>query len=514
MSTAWISIPTFAEPGQLHAFADREEPLASLYRPLVQAGNAVRAGQRNVAHRHVVYGYMGVGKSALILQTLKMLRESPADNTPGQRLLLPALGLDEPVDRQRWIILRVSGKHVASVDALADAIATKIQKEESEADSDPAQAPATEAMFPLFDMLASQADGALDTSLELPILSRLLRSDDQKLYRDVRVALRQLAEEVQKVQQWRGGKESRLRTASSVTEKSGQASLFGKAEGSAGPESRRVTGKAEAGASLKRETSFNEEQRLEGQWRVSAERLVDTLNGFFKATTRARIPTVLVLDDFDEVASSIGPSHHSRFQVLSWILGLFNRLCPTSLILSLRAEYMHEDVFRQFPLQTPVPPMDTAAARDAVAAWAEVHPGLSSQDKQSLLTAAERLLKCFPPRQQLLVPYRFLPVVQWLATRPSHPLVDDGELLKEYVRPRFMPHVVDALLRLSERMPEEDVLRCAAAHPVDPAPYDISDREREALSNAALLRPAMAGDPSERGIIIDPLCAYLRLMRA
>jgi len=74
MEFPWISIPSYAEPGRPHAFANREHQLAALYQRLVQAGNAVRDGHDAVHTKHVVFGYMGVGKSALILQALGMIR--------------------------------------------------------------------------------------------------------------------------------------------------------------------------------------------------------------------------------------------------------------------------------------------------------------------------------------------------------------------------------------------------------------------------------------------------------
>src|SRR5690348_13716249 len=95
----WIVIPKFAEPGQPHAFANREQQLAQLYKMVVSAGNAVRRPRRGgaVRLRAVVTGYMGVGKSALILQALGMIR-SEDGVVDGQTVPLP-VGLPEPEDR-------------------------------------------------------------------------------------------------------------------------------------------------------------------------------------------------------------------------------------------------------------------------------------------------------------------------------------------------------------------------------------------------------------------------------
>src|SRR5580692_4941154 len=118
-ASTWLDIPQIAEPGQAHAFADREAELSQLYLGLVSAGNAVRGGETGVRRRFVVLGPKGVGKSALVLQTLGMLRDELGVKD-GQRLALPP-DLPEPLDRQRWIILRLSGKRVA-VENIPEAI--------------------------------------------------------------------------------------------------------------------------------------------------------------------------------------------------------------------------------------------------------------------------------------------------------------------------------------------------------------------------------------------------------
>src|SRR4029079_18220392 len=99
---------------------------------------------------------------------------------------------------------------------------------------------------------------------------------------------------------------------------------------------------------------------LEQEVTVNADLATDALNGLFAATTAAGIPTVLFLDDFDELASGAGPSHAQRAKVLMEVLGVFNQLAPTCLILAIRQEYAHEDLFRQFR-RVYVPPMTRTA---------------------------------------------------------------------------------------------------------------------------------------------------------
>jgi hypothetical protein len=66
-----------------------------------------------------------------------------------------------------------------------------------------------------------------------------------------------------------------------------------------------------------------------------------------------------------------------------------------------------------------------------------------------------------------------------------------------------------AIQRLAGAMPDEDIGLCAEAVPLDPEPCAITTRERRALVSAGLLRPAMAGDPEDTRVVIDPLIAYL-----
>src|SRR5262249_50232321 len=111
--------PSAAQPGQLHAFVNREEELGRLYTGMISAGNALAAGQEGGISRHfAVVGPKGVGKSALVLQALGMVRD---EVVAGQRLPLPP-DLIQPVDRHRWLVLCLSGKHVSAMEGIADAI--------------------------------------------------------------------------------------------------------------------------------------------------------------------------------------------------------------------------------------------------------------------------------------------------------------------------------------------------------------------------------------------------------
>src|SRR5262249_5128088 len=112
----WLPIPRFPQIGQPFAFADREDQLAELYAMIADAGNSLVAGQRPAPVRIAVTGYKGVGKSSLILHALGMLRDPD-----GQGASLPS-ALPAPKEPKKWLVLRVSGKHVRGIEGLPDAL--------------------------------------------------------------------------------------------------------------------------------------------------------------------------------------------------------------------------------------------------------------------------------------------------------------------------------------------------------------------------------------------------------
>ena len=122
----WINIPMIADTGEELAFVQRREELAVLYRGMVEAGNSLRAGRLGVHRKFVVHGYLGVGKSALVLQALRMIREPmSADGIAAD------LGLPPPEDPERWLILRVSGKHVFGLDGMVDSLRRNVLDDET-----------------------------------------------------------------------------------------------------------------------------------------------------------------------------------------------------------------------------------------------------------------------------------------------------------------------------------------------------------------------------------------------
>jgi Cdc6-like AAA superfamily ATPase len=487
----WINIPLFAQPGQKHAFADREEQLAQLYKAIVSAGNAVRTHETAVRHRYVVSGYMGVGKSALILQVLGMIREEDGV-VAGQTVKLPA-ELPEPEDRQRWLILRASGKTTPSVDAIADAL--------------------QRSMLSVMDDVREEAERKTPHVLELSFIHRLFRRREARLYEEVKRALQQLTSEIQYVRAWQGALQTRSLEQSIRVEAHQQAEAEVEAQlQRVGGEPRTAEAKAglKAAAGLLRKTAMSATTSVEHRLAVSTQLVVDALNHFFAATDRAGIPTILVLDDFDEFASSVGPSHHDRSRVLSTVLGAFSELAPTCLIIGLREEYTHEDVMRQYR-NIPVPPFTRAVAAEALDAWSRVQsPSLEPDVARALRGLGDRFLQRFEHDEPAVIPFRFLQLVAWVANNIVPPDAPVDSLVLRYLKGNFSGEVVRAIQRIAAIMPAEHIPLCAEATPLEPEPYQLTERERLALSKAGLLRPAVAGDPSDTRLVLDPLVAYFR----
>jgi hypothetical protein len=244
---------------------------------------------------------------------------------------------------------------------------------------------------------------------------------------------------------------------------------------------------------------------------VSADLATEALNTLFDTTERAGMPTVLVLDDFDEFASNVGPSHAARSKVLASVLGTFNQLRPSCFILGVREEYMHEDVFRQFTTHH-IPPLTHAAGLEALDAWAKVQrPPLTVEQMRAFREFGDRFLQRFAPDARVVVPYRFLQMVSWIGNDGLDHGNSDEERILYYLRSTYNGEIYRAAQRLARLMPEADIEPAAEAVPLRPEPYaDMSPYEQRALLRAGLFRPAIADDPEEKTIVIDPLIAYLR----
>lgn len=485
----WLNIPGYAQPGQPHVFANREQEVNRLYRCLVSAGNAVRLQQPTATFRCVVSGYMGVGKSALLLQTLSMI-QSELQVAAGQRLPLPS-DLPIPLEPERWIIMRASGKRVASFDSLADDLRKSILE--------------------VLADVSTSAKQSTPGAVELPMLHRLLKQDG-RLYADVQSQLTILVKTIEYVRHWYGTERHETEVKNEQSERGRsittdlKSSLTAKGEPMKGLEATAALSAA-AGFIAKAGKSVKTQVDLERRVTINADMVVEVLNSFFEATHRAKLPTILLLDDFDEFATHESGSYDERVKVLGTLLRVFSNLKPTCLLFGLRQEYVTDDVKRQYKELLYVPPMSRPAARAALDGWAQwqwrEHP------VKDLLQLGERFLLLSPERRSVL-PFHFLQMVAWLANNGDLER-SEHELLSDYLEGAYPSHVVRAIEKLCALMSPTDLEYCFRAEPIAPDAYEKFDRyERLALSREGLLRPASAGNVDDPRLLIDPLLGYYR----
>lgn len=464
----WINIPMIADTGEELAFVQRREELAVLYRGMVEAGNSLRAGRLGVHRKFVVHGYLGVGKSALVLQALRMIREPmSADGIAAD------LGLPPPEDPERWLILRVSGKHVFGLDGMVDSLRRNVLDDET------AQ-PVVDELHPesrlaLYAEVHQQVASAVPDVLQLSPLHRLLRTRESQLYEQLRADLRELAKAIDHIT---------YQVATAETSESG------------------------AAASEGREAAHERRERDE------AHILVEVLNRFFRTASAAGLPTLLILDDFDDIAVASGASAERRARMLSSLLSEFTQLAPTCMVLTLRSEYMNDSVLRQYR-RIYLPPLNRTDARIILGIWAQAqHPPLDAETTQRLQELGDRFLKSFDIEEPVVVPFRFLQLVTWLANNLLIYQLQDADeekMLLRYFGSKYPLHAVRALRHVVELMPPEHIAACANASPLEGAPYAaLTPHERLALERSSLLRPAVASDPTDPRLVLDPLCAFLR----
>ena len=464
----WINIPMIADTGEELAFVQRREELAVLYRGMVEAGNSLRAGRLGVHRKFVVHGYLGVGKSALVLQALRMIREPMSASG-----IAADLGLPPPEDPERWLILRVSGKHVFGLDGMVDSLRRNVLDDET------AQ-PVVDELHPesrlaLYAEVHQQVASAVPDVLQLSPLHRLLRTRESQLYEQLRADLRELAKAIDHIT---------YQVATADTSESG------------------------AAASEGREAAHERRERDE------AHILVEVLNRFFRTASAAGLPTLLILDDFDDIAVASGASAERRARMLSSLLSEFTQLAPTCMVLTLRSEYMNDSVLRQYR-RIYLPPLNRTDARIILGIWAQAqHPPLDAETTQRLQELGDRFLKSFDIEEPVVVPFRFLQLVTWLANNLLIYQLQDADeekMLLRYFGSKYPLHAVRALRHVVELMPPEHIAACANASPLEGAPYAaLTPHERLALERSSLLRPAVASDPTDPRLVLDPLCAFLR----
>jgi Cdc6-like AAA superfamily ATPase len=485
MNLPYITIPQYATTGQVHAFADREVEVAQLYRSVISAGNRVRAGAPTVRERFVVSGYMGVGKSAAILETLARIRGER--DTP--------TSFEEPADRQRWLVFYLSGKHYQGTGALADGVQRMI----------------VEALSDIHELAAS----ASKTALKIPLYARPFRAQEAAAFKDVKDSLEILATTILFVRAFLGGAAKVKYQAQDLQEfrRTLDAQLKSELKNK-GIDIESLSAKAAIEVasqySLQWASSAQIALSVEHEITLSADFLVDIFNTFFDATARAKVPTILAMDDFDELASAIGPAYSERARVLNSLLGAFSRLSPSALIVGLREEYTDVDTRRQYQ-SLHVPPMRRRDAAAALRAWAQLQqPALSTKDVDDFIAFGERFVEQFDRDAPVVVPFRYLQLVAVISNRGVDLTATTAALVRRYVESECNREAFRAFERLCDALSEDDVERAAEVLPVDLDNYKLSERERRALESYGLVRPAAAGDATDKSVFLDPLFAYER----
>jgi hypothetical protein len=481
-SPVYIQIPLFAAPEQLHAFADREKTVEKLYRELVSAGNLARQTNTKTPQRFVVSGYMGTGKSSILLQTLGIIR--------GQ-IPTPA-NFPSPVDRDRWIILYVSGKQIGSAYGLTESIQRLIRN----ADAEELDAP--DLATPILEAMGQEAKQQTPNAIELSMFSIVFQREERKLFKEVTSTLKKIDEALIEVK--KGG--TRTETSKQTIQKTKEASVGGEL----GAESKL----AKITALLQKKSAWNsaEEVSTERKWELNAELLVDALNIFFEATSQAHLPTIMVLDDCDEIVSAAGPSYLNRGPVLSALVGQFARLKPTCVVVGLRQEYSDQDVSRQYR-ETLVQPMSINQAIPLVNEWLRVqNEQLTEEQRQELHSFVNSIFAGRDREEKSVMPLRLLEIASWFANEPTKGTETTYKHLMAWLE-SSKANALSSIIKLSEALSPEDFLRCATNKPIDPKPYQLSDAERSYLEMAGFIRPAIVGHPNNHDVIIDPVCAYL-----
>ena len=255
---------------------------------------------------------------------------------------------------------------------------------------------------------------AVPEALQLAPLHRLLRTRDAQLYAQVRAELRELATAIE--------------------------------------QAARNSANAPAGANQ----AADERLASERHQRDEAHNLVEVLNRFFRTASLAGLPTLLVLDDFDDIASATEVSAAARARILAAVLSEFSQLAPTCLVLSLRSEFMIDTILRQYR-RLYLAPLSRSDARTMLGIWAQTQrPALDAETTLRLQELGDRFLTAFDPDEPAVVPFRFLQLVAWIANNLLIYHLQDADpekMLWRYFNSKYPLHAVRALRRVVQLMP-------------------------------------------------------------
>lgn len=132
-----------------------------------------------------------------------------------------------------------------------------------------------------------------------------------------------------------------------------------------------------------------------------------------------------------------------------------------------------------------LPPLPRSAAPELLFRWAAMQdPPLAPEAVSRLQALGERLLQRPAPDDPVVVPFRFLQLVAWLANNYliyNLADADESQMIWRYLGGKY---------------------------PLDTV---LSGHELYTLERAGLLRGAAAADPDDPRLVLDPLIAYLHI---
>lgn len=489
---SYLHIPDSPHPSRPQGFANREDLLVRLTTNLIDVGNLVSSGRATGQLASlVVHGYKGVGKSSLIVESLRALR-GELDFGLGFRSDVSEEMFPPAQQRERWIILYLRGKSSRDIkDATTNAQATLQASLASLFSSD--------QMVPELNRLPLP---------ELSLLGKLFKNVEHATREKLKTAIQAAVTALQQAREMQGGVRGIKRGIQVQRASKSEAAAGFNESFSVGVGGNRIGATVSGGIDDRYLNNADMEVTEEVRQELNFDMFVDALNPFFTTCAELRIPTFLVLDDADELVT-FADSHSRRAEFLRIILGTVGRLACTGLVLGLRNEYLQEDIFRNFT-PYPVQPMTPKSALQALEAWMDLQSPPSTREQREVwLNVASTLLAGHSPEDPGVVPWSFFSVLRSLDRNRDLSGRSPRALVEMSIKNVYSASIVRLLLRLSERMPSEDRSACLAAEALDPEPYALKMTERRDLDQVGLLRAAYPGNPDDPRIVLDPIVAWL-----
>lgn len=478
-----LQIPRFVDPSDTQVFADRSDVLEGLVNQIVDAGNKLREGVQTATKTIVVSGTVGVGKSAVIFEALRAIREP--ERSPNSR---------RPTDPDRWLEVYVSCKTLSGIADLLNAIRSVVDS--------------------TADALIAQLD-APSRRLHYSVIDRLFGRSNYKEAIAVREALSALAVELSIARQYWGASVTETLTTQTIDELRREVELIFKAELSAkrGDEKSQAASAALSRVSKFALTQANKSSKtttIEHRYTIGTDFLVEACNAFFEATRAVGVPVVLVLDDIDELLTDLGSDYAQRAKVLRALLGPLRALRPTALLFGVRREYVDFDV-RRVASVVDIEPVRAKEALLILEAWTRLlNPNASDDEVRGVMDVAARVAPRVGPDDRAVVPLRFLEIVQYAVSNP-HDGHDRAELIERYMRSQGLWSAGFTALREASTPYEQ--LCALRAEPVDFNAAHVSAitaGDREQLVRDGLVRPEHAVDGAVAPrVLFDPLFGYL-----